>query len=232
MEKQPKDEYHRKVEKYLKKKYTKEEVELDEVLVIKTKTPIGSRVSDIGPGGKEHNVKTDEHYSKQSQKMKDAINLHLRKGKSYQDAVSSSQKHVKEDIEQLDELKKSTVKSYLTKKLSKPGVPSQKDVTGAANASLRLMGRKPTSEEVELDESEAWTRKEGQNPSGGLNQKGVDSYRAAHPGSKLSTAVTTKPSKLKPGSKAANRRKSFCADRKSTRLNSSHTDISRMPSSA
>jgi hypothetical protein len=66
-------------------------------------------------------------------------------------------------------------------------------------------------EEVELDESEAWTRKEGQNPEGGLNRKGIASYRAKHPGSKLSMAVTTKPSKLKPGSKAANRRKSFCA---------------------
>jgi hypothetical protein len=46
---------------------------------------------------------------------------------------------------------------------------------------------------------------------GGLNQKGVDSYRRENPGSKLQTAVTTKPSKLKPGSKPAKRRKSFCA---------------------
>jgi hypothetical protein len=36
-------------------------------------------------------------------------------------------------------------------------------------------------------------------------------HRRENPGSKLSTAVTTPPSKLKPGSKAANRRKSFCA---------------------
>ena len=57
----------------------------------------------------------------------------------------------------------------------------------------------------------AWTRKEGKNPAGGLNAKGVASYRAANPGSKLKMAVTTKPSKLKAGSKAANRRKSFCA---------------------
>ena len=57
--------------------------------------------------------------------------------------------------------------------------------------------------------SAAWTRKEGKNPSGGLNKKGVASYRKANPGSKLKTAVTTKPSKLKKGSKAANRRKSF-----------------------
>ena len=57
----------------------------------------------------------------------------------------------------------------------------------------------------------AWQRKEGKNPSGGLNQKSVASYRAANQGSKLKTAVTTKPSKLKKGSKAAKRRKSFCA---------------------
>jgi hypothetical protein len=57
----------------------------------------------------------------------------------------------------------------------------------------------------------AWTRSEGKSKSGGLNKKGVASYRAANPGSKLKMAVTTKPSKLKPGSKAANRRKSFCA---------------------
>jgi hypothetical protein len=61
----------------------------------------------------------------------------------------------------------------------------------------------------------AWQRKEGKSDndtSGGLNRKGIAStYRAANPGSKLSMAVTTKPSKLKKGSKAANRRKSFCA---------------------
>lgn len=63
----------------------------------------------------------------------------------------------------------------------------------------------------ELYESAAWRRKEGKDPKGGLNRKGIASYRRENPGSKLSMAVTTKPSKLKPGSKAANRRKSFCA---------------------
>ena len=57
----------------------------------------------------------------------------------------------------------------------------------------------------------AWQREEGKNSEGGLNQKGVDSYRKENPGSKLQTAVTTEPSKLKKGSKAAKRRKSFCA---------------------
>jgi hypothetical protein len=45
----------------------------------------------------------------------------------------------------------------------------------------------------------------------GLTQKGVEKYRRQNPGSKLKTAVTTPPSKLKAGSKAAKRRKSFCA---------------------
>jgi hypothetical protein len=57
----------------------------------------------------------------------------------------------------------------------------------------------------------AWTRKEGKNQTGGLNAKGVASYRAANPGSKLKMAVTTKPSKLDPDSKDAKRRKSFCS---------------------
>ena len=57
----------------------------------------------------------------------------------------------------------------------------------------------------------AWQRKEGKSKSGGVNRKGIASYRKANPGSKVSMAVTTKPSKLKKGSKAAKRRKSFCA---------------------
>jgi len=57
----------------------------------------------------------------------------------------------------------------------------------------------------------AWTRSEGKNKTGGLNAKGIASYRKENPGSTLKKAVTTPPSKLKPGSKDAKRRKSFCA---------------------
>lgn len=67
-----------------------------------------------------------------------------------------------------------------------------------------------TDEQI-IAETAAWRRKAGKNKNGGLNAKGVASYRRENPGSKLQTAVTTKPSKLKKGSKAAKRRKSFCA---------------------
>jgi hypothetical protein len=42
----------------------------------------------------------------------------------------------------------------------------------------------------------------------GMTRAGVKAYRRMNPGSKLKTAVT---GKVKPGSKAAKRRKSFCA---------------------
>ena len=70
--------------------------------------------------------------------------------------------------------------------------------------------------ELEEDKGmEGMTQKGGHKRStesgAGLTQKGVEKYRRQNPGSKLKTAVTTPPSKLKPGSKAAGRRKSFCA---------------------
>ena len=44
----------------------------------------------------------------------------------------------------------------------------------------------------------------------GMTSKGVAKYNS-RTGGNLKTAVTTPPSKLKAGSKAAGRRKSFCA---------------------
>lgn len=62
-----------------------------------------------------------------------------------------------------------------------------------------------------MAKSPAWQRSEGKNKTGGLNAKGVASYRRENPGSKLQTAVTKKPSELKAGSKDAKRRKLFCS---------------------
>jgi Domain of unknown function (DUF6321) len=59
--------------------------------------------------------------------------------------------------------------------------------------------------------NEDWNKVNHHDKTNGLSQKAVNAYRRENPGSKLQTAVTTKPSKLKKGSKAAKRRKSFCA---------------------
>jgi len=74
----------------------------------------------------------------------------------------------------------------------------------------------------------AWQRKAGKSPSGGLNKKGVASYRAANPGSKLKTAVT---GKVKPGSKAAKRRSSFCSRMKGMKAKLTSAKTARDPNS-
>ena len=60
-------------------------------------------------------------------------------------------------------------------------------------------------------ESEAWQKANNRDRTDGMSQKAVNAYRRENPGSKLKTAVTTKPSKLKKGSKASKRRKSYCS---------------------
>ena len=73
----------------------------------------------------------------------------------------------------------------------------------------------------------AWQRKEGKSKSGGLNRKGVASYRRANPGSKLKMAVTEK----NPKGKRAARRKSFCARMKGMKRKLTSAKTARDPNS-
>ena len=57
--------------------------------------------------------------------------------------------------------------------------------------------------------TQAWTKKEGKNPKGGLNEKGRKSYEKANPGSNLKPPVSKEKAAKSP--KSAARRKSFCA---------------------
>ena len=78
-----------------------------------------------------------------------------------------------------------------------------------------------------MAKSPAWQRKEGKSESGGLNKKGIASYRKQNPGSKLSMAVTEK----KPSGKRAKRRKSFCARMKGMKANLTSSKTARDPDS-
>ena len=63
-------------------------------------------------------------------------------------------------------------------------------------------GKKLLDRLTKMDEGAAWTKKEGKNKSGGLNEKGRKSYERENPGSDLKA----------PSKKVGNpRRKSFCA---------------------
>lgn len=77
-------------------------------------------------------------------------------------------------------------------------------------------------EKGEVKEGAAWTKKEGKNKKGGLNEKGRKSYEAENPGSDLKA-----PSKKK-GNK---RRKSFCARMKGMKKKLTSKKTARDPDS-
>ena len=83
-------------------------------------------------------------------------------------------------------------------------------------------GHKVKADGELVSESAAWTRKEGKNKSGGLNEKGRKSYERANPGSDLKA-----PSKKK-GNK---RRKSFCARMKGMKKKLTSAKTARDPDS-
>ena len=79
--------------------------------------------------------------------------------------------------------------------------------------------------------SAAWTRKEGKNEKGGLNEKGRKSYEKEHPGSNLQHPVKKKEASH--SEKSAARRKSFCCRmcgmrRKNTSSKTAHDPDSRI----
>jgi len=86
------------------------------------------------------------------------------------------------------------------------------------NADKRRMEKsykKPASDKnehydwkIEIDED--WQKVNRKDKTDGLSKAAVKAYRRENPGSKLQTAVTKDPKKLKKGSKSAKRRLSFC----------------------
>jgi hypothetical protein len=99
----------------------------------------------------------------------------------------------------------------------------KQDWRQVANPSLKCGEKSPTEKKGDVRRTigkgknfnKAKSTGTGADAGGGMTQKGVNEYKRKNPGSKLKTAVTKDPSKLKPGSKSANRRKSFCARSKS-----------------
>ena len=78
---------------------------------------------------------------------------------------------------------------------------------------------------------EDWQKVNKKDKTDGMSKQAVSAYRNEHPNSKLKTAVTTEPSKLKPGSKDSKRRKSFCA-RSLGQKNMHNIDCTKTPDKA
>jgi Domain of unknown function (DUF6321) len=78
-----------------------------------------------------------------------------------------------------------------------------------------------------MAKSPAWTRKEGQNPKGGLNAKGRASAKAE--GHNLKPPVKKAEAKKSP--KSAARRKSFCARMEGMKKHNTSSKTARDPNS-
>ena len=108
----------------------------------------------------------------------------------------------------------------------KPGTYEQSYYTQALFPQATQVGYVPPPQSKEEEKEEKEEEKKGMARGGdvqppktkkyfrptksgaGMTKAGVEKYRRDNPGSKLSTAVT---GKVAPGSKSANRRKSYCA---------------------
>ena len=123
----------------------------------------------------------------------------------YMNSVASYMESKNEEV--VYEEKKEKEEKKFCKLCQKP--ETQKECSYGPKAWERFSVPIPSvkKEEVEIEES-AWTRKEGQNKNGGLNEKGRKSYERQNPGSDLKA-----PSKDKDNP----RRKSFCARMKGMR---------------
>jgi len=82
---------------------------------------------------------------------------------------------------------------------------------------------------TELDED--WQKVNRKDKTDGLSRKAVKAYRRENPGSKLQTAVTKDPKKLKKGSKSAKRRLSFCRRMKGMKKKLTSAKTARDPDS-
>jgi hypothetical protein len=80
-----------------------------------------------------------------------------------------------------------------------------------------------------MAKSEAWTRKEGKNAKGGLNEKGRKSYERSNPGSDLKPPVKREQAKNSP--KSAARRKSFCSRMEGMKAKNTSSKTAKDPNS-
>ena len=82
---------------------------------------------------------------------------------------------------------------------------------------------------TELDED--WQKVNRKDKTDGMSKAAVKAYRKENPGSKLKTAVTKDPKKLKKGSKSAKRRLAFCRRMKGMKKKLTSAKTSRDPDS-
>lgn len=166
----------------------------------------------------------EKEREKEQQKLQKAVDRNVRERMARQiakqklpkigadSAISNRQNRHHESLIEGNEMSFDREKlAALVEKLKGRGVcmavPKPKGIT-ISKKTITVAKPKKKKEQEKEAKSPAWQRSEGKNSKGGLNEKGRKSYERENPGSDLKAPVT---GKVKPGGKAAKRRKSFCA---------------------
>ena len=90
---------------------------------------------------------------------------------------------------------------------------------------------KPSPSNWREDLGEDWQKVNRKDKTDGMSKAAVKAYRKENPGSKLKTAVTKDPKKLKKGSKSAKRRLAFCRRMRGMKKKLTSAKTSRDPNS-
>ena len=154
----------------------------------------GEKITKDATRGELKTKRREEHIAKRGVKTKGMKEAYSQ-NPAQQAAIAIAKKNRKQDLKVASKVKMKKESSDWRKDLDYEGKDDSKKLfeDDMKGMSVKSGHKRPTKS------------------GAGMTKKGVEAYRRRNPGSKLQTAVTTKPSKLKKGSKAANRRKSYCA---------------------
>ena len=146
-----------------------EEIELDEMVVVKTNKPIGTRVADIGPGGKEYNVKTNKAWDDSKKKQPQGADFAAQRRK---ERLAKSGRMDEEQHSVLYKMKKDDKKIAVAHYKLKDD--AHKFLSSVKTKGGNGIVRSKTNEEVELNEKKnlpgLWAnihakRKRGESPA-------------------------------------------------------------------
>ena len=186
-------------------------------------TPTGTFTDDLPP------VKTVPLKKSQLDLMKKTTPKKIKKKLTMKDKMKEIEndpmsKQIKKEIEKETGTK--------TRKFSQKGGVT-KGNENEILSNVKPKNKKPLKDHydwrTEIDED--WQKVNRQDKTDGLSKKAVKAYRRENPGSKLQTAVTKDPKKLKKGSKSAKRRLSFCRRMKGMKKKLTSAKTARDPDS-
>ena len=119
------------------------------------------------------------------------------------------------------------------KKITKKKLTQQQQQQQAQKGKEKPKTDKPLQDHYDWREElgEDWQKVNRKDKTDGMSKAAVKAYRRENPGSKLKTAVTKDPKKLKKGSKSAKRRLAFCRRMKGMKKKLTSAKTSRDPNS-